>query len=1028
MNKKPIILLLLLFLFYSSLFCYAEEYAPGELLVKFKPNVSIYQIDSVNLQIGTQIIKHFKEINVYHLRITVPNLCVKDAIKKYKESGVVEYAEPNHIWRIQLTPNDPSFSYLWGLHNTGQRILGQEGLPDADIDAPEAWDIFTGDPNIIIAVIDTGVDYTHPDLAANMWVNTREIPNNGIDDDNNGYVDDYYGWDFANDDNDPMDDVDHGSHCAGTIAGVGNNSLGIVGVNWRAKIMPLKFISAEGYGYTSDAIDAILYARMMGAKIMSNSWGGYGYSQALYDAIKLADASGILFVAAAGNDSNDNDGPWPTYPASYDLPNIIAVAATDNQDELAWFTNYGYRSVDLAAPGVNIYSTISGANNYAFFSGTSMACPHVSGVAALVWGKYPYLTHYQVKRQILQTVDKKPQFARKWVSEGRLNCYRALAGLAEDTTPPGYPPFVGGITDLQVTEVTRNSVTLTWTAIGDDGYLGRAAGYDIRYSFDSLNNYNWNYAAQVSNEPLPQPSGYKETFTITGLLPDTTYYIGIQVFDEKDNRSGIAQVKVQTRKSRIIFQGSVSTDDFEPQYPWGLEWTTSYDGTYKQLWTDSPYTNYLNNANVSLISRTIDLSGAKSCILKFYHRYFLEQYFDYAMVEVSTTNGASWSLPLASFTGTSPNWSQVKIDLSQYDNSSNFKMRFRIRSDDSFVDDGWYLDDIIIEATDTTPPISTLAKNTKFDLDISSWICQPFGKCEGMGVAYWMPEFENSFGLLKLTQQPGEKMAISQLLSVESGKWYTARAKISGRGQKVYLHLAEFKNGVIARNVASNIQPGNLLYGVWTSLEVSIYTESTQIGLSLISIVPSDGKTSELYIDSIEFVAEEPPIISSIVTETAGLTNPSFDLGTAGWKYLPFGTNKGMGTFEWASNCLEHNGVLKVIQNAEQKANIAQFISMTKNQSTLASVWLCSDVINKENSQKCILLLSAYDETTSKIIMNHYISISAGQLIPHQWTELKFAYPIRSDIVGISLIVINPNNNPSATLFLDDVRVTYLAN
>jgi hypothetical protein len=271
-------------------------------------------------------------------------------------------------------------------------------------------------------VIDTGIDYLHPDLAENMWTNPGEIAGNGIDDDGNGFVDDVYGWDFANDDNDPTDGHYHGTHCAGTVAGVGDNGIGVAGVMWHAQLVALKFLSDGGSGTTTDAIDAVNYANAMGIHITSNSWGGGGYSQGLYDVI----AEGGLFIAAAGNSGVDNDLS-PHYPSSYACDNIIAVAATDHSDLLASFSCYGLTSVDLGAPGVDVYSCSPG-NSYQYLSGTSMATPHVSGAAGLVWSYNPMLTALEIKDLLLQSVDPVSSLNGRVVTGGRLNVAAALDG------------------------------------------------------------------------------------------------------------------------------------------------------------------------------------------------------------------------------------------------------------------------------------------------------------------------------------------------------------------------------------------------------------------------------------------------------------------------------------------------------------------------------------------------------------------------------------------------------------------------
>jgi serine protease len=362
------------------------------------------------------------------------------ALLAFKRDPNVQFVEPDYRVSLQQTPNDPDFGNLWGLDNTGQT----GGTADADIDAPEAWDVTTGSHDTIVAVIDTGVDYTHPDLAANIWTNQGEIPGNGIDDDGNGYVDDIHGYDFVNHDGDPMDDHFHGTHVAGTIGAVGDDGQGIAGVNWHVQIMALKFLDASGGGYSSDAIAALNYAVANGAVVSNNSWGGGGFSAAFQTAIQNARAKGHIFVAAAGNDGANNDAS-PFYPASYNVDNVISVAATDQTDSLAYFSNYGTSSVDLAAPGVNIYSTFPTkqtqamlqegfAPNYGTISGTSMATPHVTGVVALVRSAHPDWTYDQVIDQIMGTVDGIAGL--KTISGGRVNAAGALGNAPPDTTGP----------------------------------------------------------------------------------------------------------------------------------------------------------------------------------------------------------------------------------------------------------------------------------------------------------------------------------------------------------------------------------------------------------------------------------------------------------------------------------------------------------------------------------------------------------------------------------------------------------------
>ncbi|MBI4056597.1 MAG: S8 family serine peptidase [Elusimicrobia bacterium] len=365
---------------------------------------------------------------LYILEVT-EGMNPQEILKEYKSLQEVEYIEPNYTYHIQTTfPNDPRLGELWGLHNMGQ----SSGTVDADIDAPEAWDIVTGVASpVVVAVIDTGVDYTHPDLADHIWNNTGEIPGNGIDDDGNSYVDDVRGWDFVNSDNDPMDDHGHGTHVSGTIAAKGNNGLGVAGVTWGVTILPLKFISSGGSGTISAAVSAIYYAAQSGADIMSNSWGGTGYSQALQDAINYATDLGVLFVAAAGNSGMDAS---TFFPAAMD--NVFTVAATDRNDVKAVFSNFG-SVVEVSAPGVDILSTVPpgscvlcDASGYKTLSGTSMAAPHVSGVAALLLSMAPGLSLADLGNFIKSSADdinpENPGYIGQ-LGAGRLNAFLAVS-------------------------------------------------------------------------------------------------------------------------------------------------------------------------------------------------------------------------------------------------------------------------------------------------------------------------------------------------------------------------------------------------------------------------------------------------------------------------------------------------------------------------------------------------------------------------------------------------------------------------
>jgi subtilisin family serine protease len=359
------------------------------------------------------------------------DLRLEAKIKELMSSGLFEYVEPDWLQEIMqgAIPSDSAFTdgRLWGLRNTGQ----SGGVAGADINALDAWNITTGSRDVVVAVIDTGIRYTHQDLAGNMWINTREIPGTGRDDDGNGYIDDVYGINAITGSGDPWDDNGHGTHCAGTIGATANDSGPHVGVAWNVRLMALKFLSAGGSGWTIDAIECIQYATLNGADIMSNSWGGGGYSQGLFDAIDAAHRAGILFIAAAGNAASNNDNN-SFYPANYQVPNVISVAALNRNDALAWFSNFGRNTVHLGAPGEDIFSsTAFSDSSYDSYSGTSMATPHVAGVAALLKSRFPQLNDQGIKSRLLSGVTRISALEGRTITGGRLNAYRALTAEAD---------------------------------------------------------------------------------------------------------------------------------------------------------------------------------------------------------------------------------------------------------------------------------------------------------------------------------------------------------------------------------------------------------------------------------------------------------------------------------------------------------------------------------------------------------------------------------------------------------------------
>jgi thermitase len=433
---KKILLGALVFCGSAALAAQNIEYVPGEYVVKLKKQRGLraQSVSNLSARLGMEV----KEYLTYDrdFILVKSNAPITSALTSLTNNEAVEYAEPNMIYHIvgtQSTPNDEKYGELWGMNNAGQTINGVAGTAGVDIGAEKAWTMQTGSDKVVVAVIDTGFDRNIADLKDNAWVNTAEL--NGVagkDDDKNGYVDDIYGYDFANNDADPMDDHGHGSHCSGTIGAKGDNSKDVVGVNWNVKIMGVKFLTAQGSGTLDGAVKAIDYATKMGAHVMSNSWGGGGFTQSLFDVIKKANDKGILFIAAAGNSKQNND-VTPTYPAGYQVANVISVAAIDNTGALASFSCYGAKSVHVGAPGVDILSTTpTGLQSW---KGTSMATPHVSGVAALLRAQYPDMTIAEIKERIVKTAKPLAGLKGKTISGGLVDAYNALT----NTKPPPDP-------------------------------------------------------------------------------------------------------------------------------------------------------------------------------------------------------------------------------------------------------------------------------------------------------------------------------------------------------------------------------------------------------------------------------------------------------------------------------------------------------------------------------------------------------------------------------------------------------------
>jgi subtilisin family serine protease len=462
-----------------------------------------------------------------------------ERLDKLQRSGWFEHVEPDWILKKCATPTDAAFSdgRLWGLRNTGQN----GGTAGVDIGAVNAWDITVGSTNVIVAVVDTGIRYTHQDLQANMWRNPGEVPGNGVDDDRDGYVDNVFGINAINGSGNPMDDEGHGTHVAGTIGAAANNSQPAVGVAWRVRLMACKFLGADGSGKTSDAIKCLDFAAAKGARVVNASFGGGPFSQAFFEAILRARDRGVLLVAAAGNEGVNND-VTPQYPASYDADNVIAVAAIDRTGALADFSNYGRNSVDLAAPGVSIFSCYNGSDtDTKSLNGTSMATPHVAGVAALLWSAQPALTVQEVRQRLLGTTVPTASLANRTVTGGRLNAAQALQGLSSTALqitawPTEGSSLVGGsatrftlmilaaspVTNATVTAqpAGQNAVTFVYVP-AENHYAGTLAvpsfgtNLSVTFQVNIPGRLNTNWVAEYPLVVPPLNDNFAKRITLT---------------------------------------------------------------------------------------------------------------------------------------------------------------------------------------------------------------------------------------------------------------------------------------------------------------------------------------------------------------------------------------------------------------------------------------------------------------------------------------------------------------------------------
>ncbi len=702
-----------------------QEYAKNVVLVMFHENVPLVARASKESMYGLVEDTRIKSklfTRYYMTPRTVAMGQTEDSMinRLLKDPDILSAELDCKVSRDQTLPNDPRFGEMWGLHNTGQ----SGGTIDADIDAPDAWDVIGPVPPTLVAVCDDGLQLNHPDLIANIYVNPGEIAGNGLDDDSNGFIDDVRGWDFSDDDNDvsPVGSDSHGVHTSGTVGAVGNNGIGVVGVARNVRLMHCKMYGGAN-DYFSAFANAIEYATDNGARVISASYNIDGYPAAFAAAVQYARNHDVIYVNSAGNNGQQNP---PRQGLRSISNNVIFVAATDRNDNKASFSNYG-TLVEIAAPGVSILSTVAGSG-YDFYDGTSMATPHVAGAAAVLRSVFPAATARQILDRLIGTADPKPSLAGL-IAGGRLNLNNALDN---DSIPPSDP------TGLTWLAYSTSSVKIRFNGSGDDGTVGQASSYDIRISTSPLNNGNFMAATPMNVAIAPVNAGVPITTEVGGLPPGTVFYLGVVAVDNLGNRSNVlAGGPYRTKAARVDTVESGSW--FAPATgTWAVSSTGAHAGL--RCWTDSPGGNYANNTNMELRSRLIGVPG--SATLFYYANYTLENNYDYLYCDVSYDKGTTWQ-NVSRVTGSSGGYRLQSVPLTTsarpFSTENMAQIRFRLTSDGSVTADGVYLDDFFVVpsrtvyldnmegASNFTPDFPWALTTTRFASPTKSWTDSPAG-------------------------------------------------------------------------------------------------------------------------------------------------------------------------------------------------------------------------------------------------------------------------------------------------------------
>lgn len=667
----------------ASLESKLPEHLPREVLVKMPIGTTSRQMQKLASDYEAQVVHEFRvpesikeNFGGEMVWLKMDNLRTSQAIAALEKDRRVLYAASNDVGDFhrpveaegepplaQDSQTDSPGKLPDDLHSRQYAFRDGRGA----ISAPQAWDVTTGSrQGPIIALLDTGVDYTHPDLEANIWTNPKEIAN-GLDDDGNGIIDDIRGYDSVGHSGDPRDRNGHGTHCAGIIGAVGNNGRGVVGTNWQTQILPIR---ALGRSSTGARVRALFYATEQGARITSNSWGYTKTNAAEADAFR---ATPQLHVCASGNEGSDNDKSGD-FPSGLPDASIVSVASSDSANKMSRFSNYGAHSVDLAAPGSDIYSTVP-RGGYRSMSGTSMSTPMVAGVAALIAAAHPEASNEQIKTRLLNSVDRSSAFEGKMTSGGRLNAARAVEF---DEVGPAQP-------ELAAQVQSPDRVRLLWNATADDGSRGDSA------SRTRLTVMESGRSTRLVTD-FPAAPGTPESLN-AAVFPsgqERVVEFGLAIEDNVGNLSPASSLSVKLPAANAVFEeNGVAAES------WEADGFTRVSDNGISSWTDSPDGNYENRTKASLTSRPIDLRSMKDSKVALEVRYDLERGHDKVYLEAAEVGAErpNWNR-LETFQGRSERTTHV-LDLSEFDGST-LKLRLRMETDESVVADGFTLDRMVV--------------------------------------------------------------------------------------------------------------------------------------------------------------------------------------------------------------------------------------------------------------------------------------------------------------------------------------------